>query len=93
MGKYQNEDVARFDRQFAETPQERSEARTMARFRRTIETLQRLISDLTPYLADEGCDFGDDGLADLRQRAANALPVNKCPDWLWRYRDPPIVKG
>jgi flagellin-specific chaperone FliS len=92
MSRYPNEAIRRFDQQFAETPQERAESRTMQRFRQTIGKLQDLVADLSPALDDEGGDFSAEGLEALRRRIANALPPEKCPDWLVSYRDPAVVK-
>lgn len=91
MSRYPNEDIARFDQQFTETPDERNERLRERRDRRTIDTLHKLIADLSGGLTDEGPDWSNDGLDNLRRRVANALPPDRCPDWLARYRDPALV--
>jgi hypothetical protein len=93
MARYPNEDVARLDQQFAESPAERNARMRETRRQRTIETLWTLITDLSAGLADEGGEWSVDGLAGLRRRTANALPPTKCPDWLAPYRDPAIVQS
>ena len=93
MSRYPSEDVARFDQQFRETPQERAEDRALTRFRQTIGKLQDLIADLSDDLRDEGCDYSVDGLEEMRRRVANALPPGKRPDWLTPYADAPVVKS
>lgn len=60
---------------------------------RTIQTLQNLIADLSCGLDDEGGSWTVDSLNALRRRVANALPPEKCPDWLQQFRDPPIVQS
>lgn len=86
MSRYPSE-----DQQFAETPGERNERRREMVSRRTIDTLQTLIADLSAVLTDEGLDYSEDGLDRMRRRVANALPPTKCPDWLAPFRDPRIV--
>jgi hypothetical protein len=82
----------RFNDQFRETPEERSERIRSNRLMKSIGTLQDLIADLSDDLRDEGCDYSPDGLEQMRRRVANALPPSKCPDWLARYRDPAVVQ-
>src|SRR5690606_36541808 len=79
--------------QFRETPAERNRRLRERRFRRSIETLQDLIADLTPHLSDEDVILTPDAVDALRSRCANALPPDKCPDWLQHYRDPPVTAG
>ena len=90
MSRYPDESTRRFDQQFAETPEERNERHRETVRRRLIVTLYALIADLSPSLTDEGSDWSQEGLDRLRQRVANALPAPYCPDWLTRYRDPPV---
>jgi len=85
-------DYRDFDEQFRETPDERNERLREKRLKRTVETLQKLVYDMSGFLADEGDDLTDAGLADLRRRAANALGA-LCPEWLEQYRDPSITGG
>ena len=84
-------DWDRFNDQFRETPEERNDRLRDARQKRARETLWALIADLSGGLTDEGPDWSDDGLDSLRRRVANALPPDRCPDWLAAYRDPPLV--
>lgn len=70
-----------FNDQFRETPGERNECLRESRHKRTIETLQTLIYDMSGMLTDEGDDLTDAGLAYFRQRVADALGP-KCPEWL-----------
>jgi hypothetical protein len=83
----------RFNDQFRETTEERNDRLRRARNLRTMETLWTLIADLSDDLRDEGCDWSADGLEAMRRRCANALPKDKCPDWLEEYRDPPVVQS
>lgn len=83
----------RFDNQFMETEEERIQRLRTKRLLRSIETLQDLIVDLTPHLSDEDVILMPDALDALRHRCANALPPDKCPDWLKPYRDPAITGG
>lgn len=85
-------DYRDFDEQFRETPAERNERLRESRHKRTIETLQTLIYDMSGMLADEFDYLSDEGITDLRRRTANALGT-KCPEWLERYRDPAITGG
>ncbi len=89
----QMNDWDRFNEQFREDAEERNERLRKARNARTSAVLWRLIADLSICLTDEGADFSNEGLASLRQRVANALPPDQCPDWLARFRDPPITHG
>jgi hypothetical protein len=84
-------DWNRFNDQFRETPEERSERLRSNRLMKSIGTLQALIADLSDDLRDEGNDYSPDGLESMRRRVANALPTDKCPEWLKRYRDPAIL--
>jgi hypothetical protein len=59
----------------------------------SIATLHELVVDLFTGLVDEGPDWLFDGFLALRKRVANALPPDKCPDWLKPYRDPPMVQS
>lgn len=52
-----------------------------------VETLHRLIADMSDHLCDEGTDYSHDGLERMRKRVANALPLDLCPDWLKRFRN------
>jgi len=95
MSRYPNEDVARFDQQFAKTTEERNSEywrRRARQHQRAIETLQHLIADMSSGLCDEGCDYSVDGLDQMRRRVANALPPTMCPEWLTKYRDPPLAR-
>jgi len=83
----------RFDDQFRETPEERNDRLRDSRNKRTITTLRKLVADLSDALTDEGSDWSNDGLDNLRRRVANALPPTECPDWLADYRDPPVVSS
>ena len=85
-------DYRDFDAQFRETADERNERLREKRHKRTIETLQALIYDMSGMLADEFDYLTDEGITDLRRRTANALGT-KCPEWLERYRDPAITGG
>ena len=52
-----------------------------------IRTLERLVEQLIVFLTDEGDGgFTGEGLDILRRRCSDALPDDKCPDWLKRYR-------
>jgi hypothetical protein len=82
-----------FNDQFRETPEERNERLRDSRFKRTIGALQQLIADMSDDLRDEGCDYSTEGLEAMRRRVANALPPDKCPDWLANYRDPAVVRS
>ena len=93
MSRYPNETVARFDQQFVETPAERNTRLRENRDRRLVETLYRLIADLSGALTDEGADWSNDGLHEMRRRVANALPPPQCPDWLHQYRDAQVIKS
>jgi len=93
MSRYPNETTARFDQQFAETSDDRNERLRKARNQRQLEALWILIADLSGCLTDEGVDYSEEGLVEMRRRAANALPPNKCPEWLEKFRDPPIVQS
>lgn len=79
--------------QFREEPDERNERLRNARQRRSLETFWKLIADLSDALTEEGPNWSTEGLDNLRRRTANALPPDKCPDWLARYRDPPLVQS
>jgi len=92
MTRYPSESVERFDRQFAESPEERNERHRLRRQQANQEIIWKLIEDLSVSLADEGPDFTDQWLSDLRRRTANALPLHRCPDWLKQYRDPSLVR-
>ena len=83
----------RFNDQFRETQEERNDRLRERRQARHIETLRKLIVDLSDNLTDEGTAYSVDGLAEMRRRCANALPPSLCPDWLNRYRDPPMVQS
>ncbi len=50
-----------------------------------------LVTDLSDALTDEGPDWSNVGLDNLRRRVANMLPHDRCPEWLAEYRDPPVV--
>jgi hypothetical protein len=93
MTHYPSESVKRFDQQFAESPEERNERQRARRQQANLEVLWKLIEDLSVCLTDEGPDFTDQWLPDLRRRTANALPLHRCPDWLRQYRDPPLVQS
>jgi hypothetical protein len=67
--------------------------KTEARLKGTIHILQDLIAELSGGLADEGGQWSSVGLNNLRRRAANALPPDKCPDWLNDFRDPALVQS
>jgi hypothetical protein len=82
-----------FQRQFAESPEERNSRIRTSRDKRALETLRGLVVALSDALTDEGPDWSNDGLDRLRRRAANALPPNECPEWLRQYRDPPVVQS
>lgn len=86
-------DWSRFNDQFRETPFERNERQRKARERRARETLWDLIAHLSAGLTDEGPDWTTGSLIELRKRVANALPPDRCPDWLNQYRDPQITAG
>ena len=88
-----NDSDRRFNDQFRETPYERDERQRNARHKQALATLHGLIADLSAGLADEGPDWSLDGFLMLRKRVANALPSDKCPDWLVSYRDPPMVSS
>lgn len=90
---YPDESTRRFDQQFAETPAERNERRREMVSKRTIATLQALVADLSESLTEEGPDWSEDGLHNLRCRVANAVPPDKLPDWLNKYRDPAIIRS
>ena len=93
MSRYPSEDVARFDQQFRETADERNDRLRNNRLVKANETLRNLIADLSSCLADEFDGYSDEGLESIRRRVANALPPSQCPDWLVKYRDPPIVSA
>lgn len=61
------------------------------RLKETIAFLQSLIADLSVTLADEPADFTPEYIIDIRHRVANALPRDKCPDWLLKYQYHPMV--
>ena len=82
-----------YDEQFRETTEERNERLRDRRLRLSIGALQGLVTDLSDNLCDEGADYSADGLEAMRRRVANALPPQKCPEWLNRYRDPPVTTG
>lgn len=77
----------------AETPEERNRRIQITRAAQRLVTLYTLIADLSPSLADEDAQWSQEGLDGLRRRVANALPPPQCPDWLTRYRDPPVVRS
>lgn len=54
--------------------------------------LRKLVVDLSDALTDEGPDWSQDGLDNLRRSVANALGM-ECPEWLMTYRDPPVVQS
>ena len=58
-------DYRDFDEQFRETPAERNERLRESRHKRTIETLQALIYDMSGMLADEFDYLSDEGITDL----------------------------
>lgn len=93
MNRYPNESVARFDSQFAESQSERNDRLRANRDNRLADRLLVLIADLSACLADEGPDFSEDGLLQMRRRVANALPPDQCPEWLAKFRDPPVVQS
>ena len=80
-----------WDNQFSESEEERNSRLRQRGYERTLETLWCLIGHLSDGLRDEGCDWSVDGLQQMRRRVANALPPDKCPDWLEQYRDPPVM--
>lgn len=81
----------RFDQQFLESTTERNERLRDSRLKRNTETLQKLIADLAcEALADEGPDWSQEGLDNLRRRVANAVPQQLLPDYFAQYRDPPL---
>lgn len=84
-------DYQRLQDQFRETTWERNERLAKARRQRVLDTHWKLIDDLSGFLADEGMLLSIDGVEALRRRVANALPADRCPDWLSRYRDPAVV--
>ena len=86
-------DWNRYNDQFRETPSERNERQREARRKRAMETLWTLIADLSAGLTDEGDDLSTEGLQAMRRRVANALPPDRCPDWLKSYRDPAMVQS
>lgn len=55
-----------------------------------ISILQILVRDLSDALTDEGPDWSQTGLDNLRRRVALALPGDECPDWLHQYRSPEL---
>lgn len=81
-----------FNEQFRESPEERNDRLRQQRHQRTVETLRKLLYDMSGFLADEGDDLTDAGLANLRRRMANALGA-LCPEWLERFRDPAVTGG
>ena len=87
------EHIERFNSQFAEDEDERNERLRMVRQKRALETLWRLIADLSDGLRDEGNDYSVEGLQQMRRRVANALPALHCPEWLNQYRDPALTHG
>ena len=95
MSRYPNEEVARFDRQFAESSEERNLRLRSRRDERRAVTLLTLIADLSPLLAREirADDWATGGTDSLRRRVANALPPGRCPEWLAPYRDPAVVQS
>ncbi len=93
MPRYPSEDVARFDQQFAETQEERNERHRARRAKQSAEILWRLIADLADALSDEGPDWSQEGLENLRKRVANALPPHMCPACCAFYRDPALVQS
>ena len=86
-------DYDSFNDQFRETEDERNERIRESRQRRDVETLLRLIVDLSYCLADECDGYSTEGLAAIRRRVANALPPSMCPDWLRNYRDKVVMGG
>jgi len=94
MSRYPSEGVARFDQQFRETEGGRNERLRETRFKRNIESFQRLIADLaSEALADEGPDWSQEGLDKLRVRVANAIPPDMLPECFAQWRDPPVVRS
>ena len=57
---------------------------------KVISTLKALVRDLSDALTDEGPDWSQAGLDNLRCRVAAALPGTQCPDWLHEYRCPEL---
>lgn len=86
-------DFRRFNLQFEEDGAERRERQLISRHKRVLDSHWRLITDLSICLTDEGPDVTDDWLRGLRQRVANALPVDRCPEWLLPFRDPTVTGG
>lgn len=66
-------------------------AKTVERFRQTIECLQKLVADLSGALSDEGDDWSESGLDNMRRRVANAVPLHLLPYWMQRFRDAPVI--
>lgn len=86
-------DWHRFNDQFRETTSERNERLRDARHLRQVQALKKLVTDLSDALTDEGPDWSQDGLDNLRKRVANVLPPAECPAWLLPFRDPPVVQS
>ncbi len=93
MSRYDSERTARFDQQFSESQDERNERHRANRVAKNFATLKVLIADLSDALTDEGPDWSQTGLDNLRKRVANALGPEYLPTWLEQYRDPPIVQS
>lgn len=83
----------RMNNEFRETPEARDARLRERRWARHVEVLRKLIVDLSDNLTDEGADYSVDGLEEMRRRVANALPTEMCPQWLGRFRDPPMVQS
>ncbi len=58
-----------------------------------LNAFRQLIVDLSDGLTEEGPDWSEEGVDNLRRRVANAVPKDMLPDWLHRYRDPSIVRS
>jgi len=86
-------DWYRFNEQFRETPDERRERLTVSRLKQNIRYLQDIIETLSADLADEGPNWSAEGLEIIRRTVANALPEDRCPDWLKPFRDPKMVQS
>lgn len=93
MIEYSSNGRPKWDDQFRETQEERNERHRERRAKENREILMVLIADLSVLLTDENDSLSIDGLADLRRRVANALPPDKCPDWLCACRDPSLTQG
>ena len=79
-------------KRIVEEPERRNQRIRDERITKNFATLKTLIADLSDALTDEGPDWSQVGLDNLRKRVANALGP-ECPTWLEQYRDPPVVKS